>query len=165
MILRHSYKNLMLRNFVVKAQQPEKISGTNTKEWKVPVEITSYAGFLDVIFADVSRDMIFYDFPSFHGTGKMTKYMEAKKTYEKIYKNGGSNIAIAKNDQTDGNSTALTTQTSEVLHNFNKLNQEFSGRIQIISGSVEGSGIRGKGKEVETDTENGIMNVNKNASG
>lgn len=43
----------------------------NGKIVKVPVKITSYAGFLDVIFADVSRDMIFYDFPSFRGTGNI----------------------------------------------------------------------------------------------
>ncbi|POG76191.1 hypothetical protein GLOIN_2v1769208 [Rhizophagus irregularis DAOM 181602=DAOM 197198] len=62
------------------------------------------------------------------------------------------------------NPTVSTTQTNEVLHDFNKLKQEFIGRIQIISGSAEGSGTKGKGKEVETDTKNGIMNVNKNAS-
>ncbi|GBC17559.2 hypothetical protein GLOIN_2v1769208 [Rhizophagus irregularis DAOM 181602=DAOM 197198] len=56
------------------------------------------------------------------------------------------------------NPTVSTTQTNEVLHDFNKLKQEFIGRIQIISGSAEGSGTKGKGKEVETDTKNGIMN-------
>ncbi|CAB5145937.1 unnamed protein product [Rhizophagus irregularis] len=56
------------------------------------------------------------------------------------------------------NQTASTTQTNEVQHDFNKLNQEFSGRIQIIGGSAEESGTKG---EVETDTENGIMNVNR----
>ncbi|PKC66542.1 hypothetical protein RhiirA1_459586 [Rhizophagus irregularis] len=59
------------------------------------------------------------------------------------------------------NQTASTTQTNEVQHDFNKLNQEFSGRIQIIGGSAEESGTKGKGEEVKTDTENGIMNVNR----